>query len=57
MGFLLNYVKYRPLTNMIPKTRSMFYESEFPNSKGWMTLKFMMSAFVKFKETGHGFLR
>ena len=57
MGFLLNYVKYRPLTNMIPKTRSMFCESEFPNSKGWMTLKFMMSAFVKFKETGHGFLR
>ena len=35
----------------------MFYESEFSNSKGWMTLKFMMSAFVKFKETGHDFLR
>ena len=46
MGFSLRYFKYRPLTNMLPKTCGIFYESEFLDSKGRMTLKFMISAFV-----------
>ena len=46
MGFSLRYVKYRPLTNMLSKTCSIFYESEFLDSKGRVTLKFMINSFV-----------